>query len=312
MLNAFLAYGSWGLVPLYWKLLQEIPGPQILAHRVFWSVGFFGFLLWRWKKKEALSAQVTTVSLSTAATPQLTASTPVARAGPAIYFGVLICALLIGTNWFIYIQAVTTGHVLESSLGYFMNPLVNVALGTFFLGERLRRPEKFALALAAVGVIWIAAKAGTFPWIAITLAVTFGLYGLARKKLARLSAIQASFWESAMLAPLALGFLLMPAARETFLAAPTMTQTLLVASGAVTALPLYWFVLAARELPLSTLGFFQFLSPTFQFLCAIVVFGEPLSLSLLIGFCFIWAGLAVFLLSKADLGKFRARWFDRS
>ncbi|MCA2960231.1 MAG: EamA family transporter RarD [Silvanigrellales bacterium] len=269
---ALLAYGSWGLVPLYWKALKHVPSPEILSHRVVWStLLLLGLVAWR-KQSSGLRASFLSARMVAVA---------------------LVSATLIGVNWGIYIYAVTNGHVLESSLGYFINPLVNVALGVVFLGERLGRIRSAALLLAGIGVGVLVVSAGVFPWIALTLSLTFGFYGLVRK-VSALPPLLGSTLESVLLTPLALLFLtwLGHEGSGHFTSTPS-TPLLLVLGGAVTALPLLWFSEAAKRMPLATLGFFQFLSPTLQFLLAVVVFGETFTTSHAISFVFIWSALAL-------------------
>lgn len=269
---ALLAYGSWGLVPLYWKALRHVPSPEILSHRVVWStVLLLGLVAWR---RQATGLRASFLS----------------GRSMAVALG---AATLIGVNWGIYIYAVTNGHVLESSLGYFINPLVNVALGVAFLGERLDRIRQAALLLAGVGVGVLVVSAGVFPWIALSLSLTFGFYGLVRK-VSALPPLLGSALESALLTPLALVYLALLAREGSghFTSTPA-TPALLVLGGAVTALPLLWFSEAAKRMPLATLGFFQFLSPTLQFLLAVVVFGETFTAAHAVSFAFIWSALGL-------------------
>jgi chloramphenicol-sensitive protein RarD len=270
---ALLAYGSWGLVPLFWKSLKHIPAGEILIHRVLWSTVLLMGLLWfrngMGVLKEGLRVRANLRSAC-------------------------VSSVLIGINWIVYIQAVNSGHVLETSLGYFINPLVNVALGVFFLKEKPHAHQWWAMGLASLGVANMMFGVGTFPLIALTLSLTFGFYGLVRKR-AQLPSLQGSALESALLGPfalLALGYLLAQGKAETFAHGPA-TVGLLVFGGAVTALPLLWFSEAAKRLTLTTLGFFQFLAPTLQFLLAVFVFNEKFTFAHSLSFGFIWAGLAV-------------------
>jgi chloramphenicol-sensitive protein RarD len=270
---AAAAYLSWGVFPLYFRQLAGVPAVEILAHRIVWSAVFMALLvtvLRRWGS--------TVRTLRVAGTlPTLTAT-----------------ALLISANWLTYIWAVNEGHVLEASLGYFVNPLVTVLLGVAFLRESLTRAQGLALALAGAGVAALIIRAGTVPWIAIALAVTFGLYGLLRKRL-RVDATAGLLGEVGVLAPAALLYLGWRALHGAahFGADPRHTL-LLAASGVVTALPLLWFAGGVRRLRLSTVGLLQYFNPTMQFAIAVFAFGEPFGASHGIAFGCIWASLAIY------------------
>lgn len=270
---AAAAYVAWGVFPLYFRQLAGVPAVEILAHRILWSAVFMALLvtvLRRWG--EALRALRAPGTL-----PTLTAT-----------------ALLISANWFTYIWAVNAGHVLEASLGYFVNPLVTVLLGVAFLRESLTRGQKLALALAGAGVAALVIRAGTVPWIAIALAVTFGLYGLLRKRL-RVDAVTGLLGEVGVIAPAALLYLGWRAGRGVahFGAEPRQTA-LLAASGVVTALPLLWFAVGVRRLRLSTVGVLQYLNPTMQLAIAVFAFSEPFGASHGLAFGCIWASLAIY------------------
>jgi chloramphenicol-sensitive protein RarD len=264
-------YLSWGLVPLYWRMLKAVPAPEVLAHRVVWSALLFLFFVSLRPVSRRAFGQVL----------QKPSSWPV----------LVSSAILISLNWGIYIHAVTSGQVLESALGYFINPLVNVALGRLFLGERLGTSRKVAVVLAGLGVAQMVVNAGRVPWIALSLASSFGLYGLVRKK-SPWDALTASSLEALLLVPVALAFL--EWGGPGLLSRPQAELGLLVLGGAVTALPLFWFVQAARRLPLSALGFFQYLAPLLQFTLAVAVFREPLAPEIARGFLLVWLALGVF------------------
>jgi chloramphenicol-sensitive protein RarD len=203
--------------------------------------------------------------------------------------------VLIAVNWLVYIYAVVNGRILEGSLGYFINPLVNVLLGVIVLKERLERPVLAAVLIAAAGVLWLALESGRPPWVSLTLAVTFGLYGLLRK-LSHVGALTGLTVETVLLLPPALAYLAWSGAAGgvVFLSGSRLIDVLLVFAGPVTAVPLLWFTGAARRLPLSTLGFLQYLSPTLQFLLAVVLYQEPFSAARGVAFGCIWTALAVF------------------
>lgn len=269
-----LAYASWGVVPLFWRQLRAIDAVEILAHRAVWGLVAFAAL--------------------TLGTGQA-AAVAVAVRQPRTLAILLGSGLLLAANWGLFIWATLSGHLVQASLGYFINPLVSVALGVGFLGERLSRRMQAAIALAAIGVAWLTVASGGLPWIALTLALTFGAYGLIRKVIA-VPALVGSTIETAVMAPFGVAYLAVLAARgEGALGhVDARTHGLLVATGVVTALPLAWFTAAARRLPLSTVGLLQYLAPTGQLITALAVFGETLPRDRLIAFGFIWTALALF------------------
>lgn len=273
-LYALLAYGAWGLSPIFWKELVHLPVELVLAHRVIWAaVVFYLLLRWTGGAKGLGRAMVSRSALVLFTT-----------------------ALLLVTNWFIYLFAVSTNRILDASLGYFINPLLNVVLGMLVLGERLRGGQWIAVALALVGVLRLATAADRFPWIALALAGSFGLYGLLRKT-APQDALLGSNIETGFMIPVALVYLLAPTGGgEAMQALAPVDWMLLLGTGLQTALPLLWFSSAARRLPLSTLGFFQYIAPSLQFLLAVFWFAEPFDAVKLQSFGLIWAALAVFSL----------------
>lgn len=271
------AYLIWGFLPLYFLLLAGVTAGEIVADRVVWSlVLLIGILAvaGRFGKLLAVLRNPRTLGLLT------------------------ISAALISVNWLIYIWAVQNGHVLAASLGYFLNPLVNVLLGVVVLGERLKRTQMAAVALAAAGVAVLASGAGTGLWISLSLAFSFGLYGLVRK-VAPVESLEGLTVETALLTPFALAYMAWLASNDALIFgdAPGLTA-LLVLAGAVTAVPLLLFAGAARRLPYSTLGLLQYLAPTLQFLLAITVFGESMTTAHIVCFALIWSGLALYVLSS--------------
>ncbi|HET7745876.1 MAG TPA: EamA family transporter RarD [Vicinamibacteria bacterium] len=277
------AYGLWGFMPIYIKSVRSVGALEVLCHRVAWAFLFLVALLWAQRQFGVLRAL-----LRDGRTMRVLA----AAAG------------LIAVNWLGYIWAVFSGRILESSLGYYINPLVNVLLGVVVLGERLERPVKAAVAIAALGVLWLTVQAGHVPWIALLLATSFGLYGLMRK-MAPVGAVAGLAVETAVLLPLGLGYLGWSSLRGTaaFLGGRPAIDGLLVLAGPVTAIPLLFFSGAARRLPLSTLGFLQYLSPTLQLLLAAFVYGEPFDRSRAVTFGFIWTALVVFAIHSARRGR---------
>ena len=269
------AYGMWGLVPLFWHLLAAVDPVEVLAHRTVWGCVVF---------------------VAIAAAARRLPDVAAALRAPRTVGMMALSSTLLCVNWGVFVYAVATDRVLDASLGYFINPLVSVALGTIVLGERLRRLQWIAVALAAVGVAVAAYSLGTVPWISLVLAGSFGSYGLVRK-VASVEALAGSTVETALAAPVAAAYLLWLTARgDGVFGADTGVDLLLVATGVVTAVPLVFFTSAARRLPLSIVGFIQYVTPTCQFLLAIAVFGEPLAPGRLVAFIWIWAALAVFSL----------------
>ena len=271
-----LAFTWWGLFPLYFLVVTTVPAPQILAHRVVWCLLFLVMLLsvrrqWAWLQ-------------------------PVMRQ-PKVLGAFVASALLIGANWLAYIWAVGNGHVIEASLGYFITPLVNVLLGVTLLHERLRRAQWLALALAALGVLWLTLQAGRPPWVALLLAVTFGGYGLLRK-IAVLGALEGLTLETLLLAPLAALVLSSVAQHGTasFPAPDVLTNAWMIALGPITAVPLLLFAAAARRLSMATLGIVQYLGPSIQFVVGLWAFREPFSTERLAGFALIWLALVLYTL----------------
>ena len=268
------AYLIWGFLPLYFLLLAGVTAGEIVADRIVWSlVLLIGILAvaGRFGKLLAVLRDPRTLGL------------------------LAISAALISVNWLVYIWAVQHDHVLAASLGYFLNPLVNVLIGVVLLGERLTRTQMAAVALAAAGVIVLAVGAGAGLWISLTLAVSFAFYGLVRK-VAPVESLEGLTIETGLLTPIALAYMAWLASNDALIFGDAAGMTgLLVLAGAITAVPLLLFAGAARLLPYSTLGLLQYLAPTLQFLLAITVFGEVMTLSHIICFALIWSGLALYV-----------------
>ncbi|HUG21453.1 EamA family transporter RarD [Piscinibacter sp.] len=272
--SAALAYVCWGLFPLYFKQLAEVAALEVLAHRVVWSLLFLLVVLtvrrqWAWWRQ--------------------------ALRQPKVLGAFAFSALLLSANWLTYIWAVTHGHVVDASLGYFITPLVNVLLGYTVLHERLRPLQWTAVALAGVGVLWLAVQGGELPWIALVLACTFGAYGLLRKT-ASLGALEGLALETMLLAPAAFALLGwgMLQGSGSFPSADSSTNALLIGIGPVTAIPLLLFAAGARRIPLSTLGLLQYLAPSIQFVLGIWLFHEAFTPTRFVGFCLIWLALAIY------------------
>jgi chloramphenicol-sensitive protein RarD len=275
------AYLFWGIFPLYFRALAGVPAPEILAHRIVWSTAFMLLFVTARRHWPEVRRQLT----------------------PAVVARLALSATLISSNWLIYIWAVNAEHVLDASLGYFVNPLVSVLLGVVFLREPLSRRQVAAIALAGAGVLSLVLRAGRFPWVALSLALTFGLYALIRKRVP-VDATVGLLTEVVVLAPLALAWLTRLALRGEghFLESPRRTA-LLAASGVVTAVPLMWFAVGVRRLRLATVGILQYLNPTMQFTIAVAVFGEPFTPAHRIAFACIWAALALYTSEAVGIAR---------
>ena len=268
------AYGLWGLFPLYWPLLEPSGSLEVLAHRVLWSLVFVAVLLLALRKGPAVRAA-------------LSDRRQVLRLAAA--------AVAVAVNWGAYIYGVTSGHVVETSLGYFINPLVTVLLGVFVLGERLRPVQWGALGLAGLAVVVLSVEGGRPPYLALLLAFSFGAYGLL-KKTAQVAPVEGLGIETAVLAPVAAVYLFVLGASggSTFGHQGWGHAVLLALAGLITAVPLLLFGSAAQRVPMVTLGLLQYLAPTIQFLLGVLLLHEPMGLPKLLGFVLVWAALAVF------------------
>lgn len=283
--QAGFSYLIWGLLPIYWKLLGNVGPIEILANRVFWSFIFMLVVLGAMNKLPSFWGILKSFKTQR---KQLYALT--------------IASLLISINWFVYIWAVNSGQMIEASLGYYINPLVSVLLGLFVLKEKLSGAQYASFALALIGVIIISVSYGRIPWIALTLAVSFGLYGLAKKLIKVDSAVGLTL-ETMVVTPIAAVYLILLLGNGTsaFLHFGTGTHLLLAAAGAATALPLLLFAGGAQRIPLSMLGFLQYIAPTLSLMLGIFVYGEHFSGLQLLSFIFIWSALTLYSLSKTKL-----------
>ena len=273
ILYSVTVYALWGFFPIYWKLLSHVPALQLLGHRIAWSflllLGVI-FITKQWNEFRAM----------------LNASTF------RIY---LIAALLIGVNWLTYVWAVNAGFIVETSLGYFINPLLSVLMGVLFLGERLRPMQWIPVALAAIGVAYLTFAYGQLPWIALLLAFTFGFYGLV-KKLAPLGSLYGLTLETGILFLPAFVYLGIVESNNTaaFLHSGITSDLLMIGAGLVTTIPLLMFAVAAKQLPLTMIGVLQYIAPTIQFLIGVFLYKEPFDQSRLLGFGIVWLALMIF------------------
>lgn len=268
------AFFLWGTLPIYWKAVQSVDPFEILCHRIVWSLVFIGLVLTvkrRWAETFAPMRSLKNLGI------------------------LVLSSLCIGTNWIIYIWAVNTNHVLETSLGYYINPLVNILFGAIFFSERPSRLQFVAIALAALGVVNSIFSYGGLPWISLVLAVSFAFYGLLRK-VAAVESLPGLFLETAVLAPASLAYLayLNLNDKASFLTGPLTVDLLLVGAGVVTAIPLIGFAYGARRLQLTTLGILQYTSPSIAFLLGVFLYREPFTSSHLLTFALIWAALAIY------------------
>ncbi len=275
------AYVIWGFLPVYWKALQSVPPLQVLAHRIFWSFVFSALLLWRQKRWSEFRW-----TFRSSRNRGL----------------VVLTALIVGSNWFLYIWAITNNHVVDTSLGYFINPLVTVLLGMVFLRERLNRWQGMACILALTGVLYLTLQYGKIPLIALYLALSFGFYGLLRKT-ARVESLIGLAAETGLLSPFLLFLMLFWTVKGTGAVGHTSLgiHMLLICAGLVTATPLLWYTIGVRRIPLSTAGFLQYLAPSIQLLLGVAVYKEPFTPTHWISFGFIWTGLLVYSISSTGL-----------
>jgi len=268
------AYVLWGFFPIYWKFLHDVPALQVIGHRIVWS---FGVLLVyilatrQWQEFRAVAFRAKTI---------------------AIY---AVAGILLSINWLIYVWGVNAGFIVESSLGYFINPLLSVLMGVIFLRERLRPAQWIPVVIAAIGVIYLTIVYGRLPWIALSLALSFGFYGLV-KKLAPLGSLYGLTLETGIVFPAALVYLLVLQTKGmgSFLHAGTPVDLFLMGAGIVTTIPLLMFASAARQIPLTMVGILQYIAPSLQFLIGVFVYKEPFDQAHLIGFGIVWVALVIF------------------
>ncbi|MFH2000379.1 MAG: EamA family transporter RarD [Planctomycetota bacterium] len=281
------AYLWWGFAVVYFKAVSHVPPQEVLCHRIMWSLLLLTVLMSfrkHWPEaRKAFSSMKTTLTL-------------------------LTTAILIGGNWLVFIYAIAKDHVVEASLGYYINPLVNVLLGFLFLKERLRPSQRVSVFLAFIGVAFLTISYGQFPWIALFLAVTFAFYGLLRKT-AHVESMAGLTVETALLMPAAIGYLIYSSISGDliFLNHHLSMDLLLMFSGIVTALPLLWFAHAARRVSLATVGFLQYISPSIQLLLGIIIYREPFTTKHLVTFALIWIALAIYSADAFDFQRKRRK-----
>ena len=268
------AYALWGLFPLYWKFLRDVPALQVIGHRIGWSFILLILVILvsgQWSEFRTAALQRKVIGLYS------------------------IAAVLLTINWLVYVWGVNAGFIVETSLGYFINPLLSALLGVIFLRERLRPAQWIPVSIAAIGVIYLTIIYGRPPWIALTLAFSFGFYGLV-KKLAPLGSLHGLTLETGMVFPAALIYLLIVQVNGSgaFLHQTALTDVLLIAAGAVTTIPLLMFASAARRIPLTVVGLLQYIAPTLQFLIGVFIYKEPFDQAHFFGFGIVWVALIIF------------------
>lgn len=274
-LFAIVAFSAWGLLPLYWRQLAAVPSFEVIGHRAVWSLLFLSLFCY----VRGMIGELGTI----AKTPKKVAM-------------LALTGSLMASNWSVYVWAVTNGQLVEASLGYFLSPLATIALGALVFHEHLSTQKKIAVALASVGVLLKTVSAGTAPWLGLSLAASMSLYGCLQKRCG-VSALPGVTVETALMAPIALVYLsyLSLTSESHFLSEGLSTTLLLCVTGVASSLPLIWYVRASQLLPLSTLGIVAYLAPTLQFLLAVMVFKEPMSISAYVSFFCIWTAIALYL-----------------
>jgi chloramphenicol-sensitive protein RarD len=296
VIYAGFSYLLWGLFPIYWKLLGEVSSEEILANRVFWSFIFMIGVLYLTKKQGLF----------------LHTFKGFAKNKKQLY-ALIVASLTVTANWFIYIWAVNNGHMIEASLGYYINPLVSILLGVLVLKEKLNIYQYIAFFLATIGVLIISISHGKFPWVAVALALSFGVYGLVKKMINVDSSVGLAL-ETLVLTPVAAlyMFYLFLNGSNSFLSSGIEIDLLLIGAGAATAVPLLYFAKGAQKIPLSLLGFLQYIAPTIMLLLGVFVYNEHFSRIQLLSFMFIWSGLTIFSLSKTRLLSGRGKKLHRA
>lgn len=273
ILLAIAAYGMWGFAPLYFKLLYEVPAVEILMHRVIWSVAILFILILLTKQIRQVITAICDAKVM------------------AILF---VTGLLLAANWYLFIWAINNDHLLDASLGYYINPLFNVFLGRMFLGERLRKFQKVAVFMAVLGVAITIFSYGQLPWVSLVLAGSFGVYGLLRKKVP-VGSLPGLLIESTLMLPLALYYWYVFAGDASNMFTNQVSfNVILICAGIVTTAPLLCFTSAAKRIQYSTLGFFQYIGPSIMFILAVSLYNEPLEYEKLLTFAFVWSALVIF------------------
>lgn len=290
IIYAALSYFIWGLIPIYWKFVQHVSAGEILAHRVLWSFVFMVILLLLINKWRGFLAFVKEIAYQ-----------------PKKLAALMTASILVSINWGIFIWAVNSGHILQTSLGYYINPLVSVLLGVVVLKEKLSRAQILSFTLAGIGVLILTIHYGEVPWVALSLAVSFGLYGLA-KKMIKVDAEIGLTLETMMVTPLAVIFMvyLLLTSKPLFFESAS-TSLFLIGGGIATALPLLFFAKGAQKVPLSMMGILQYIAPTMTLLIGVFMYHEPFTKIHLLSFIFIWSALLIYAVSHPIQSKLNNR-----
>ena len=279
------AYLLWGILPIYWKFIDEVPALEILAHRVIWSFIFVLIIVVLLKRK--ILKNFFQVQMSQKKT----------------WLGLFLASLFISINWFTYIYAVNTNHIVEASLGYYVNPLIAVLLGVFVLREKVNVLQAISFVIAGIGVIYMTVSVGKLPWISLVLALSFGFYGLS-KKLIKVDSILGLLLETLFVLPFALLFLAYLGVndQQSFSTGSIKNDLFLLGSGIATALPLLWFGIGAQKIPLYMVGFLQYISPTISLILGVLMYGESFTKDHVVTFACIWIAIALFTISNIRQG----------
>ncbi|GIN91843.1 transporter [Siminovitchia terrae] len=295
VMNGAGAYLLWGFLPIYWKAIDHVPPGEVLAHRIFWSFWFMLILLFIGKKLGSFKSSIRQM-----------------KEDPKARFALIAVSILISVNWLTFIWAVHAGKIVETSLGYYINPLISIVLGVFVLKEKLLRSHAIAFFLALAGVIFLTVSYGQFPWISFALAFSFGIYGLIKKLLPFDSSIGLTL-ETMVVTPIALIYIVVIMIKGTHVtfSGDIKTDVLVIASGVATAIPLLLFAKGVQKVPLYLMGFLQYIAPTIMLVLGIFIYHEPFGATKLIAFTFIWAALLIVSLSSINWSGLHAKRRDR-
>ncbi len=295
VMNGAGAYLLWGFLPIYWKAIDHVPPGEVLAHRIFWSFWFMLILLLIGKKLGSFKSSIRQM-----------------KEDPKARFALIAVSILISVNWLTFIWAVHAGKIVETSLGYYINPLISIVLGVFVLKEKLLRSHVIAFFLALAGVIFLTVSYGQFPWISFALAFSFGIYGLIKKLLPFDSSIGLTL-ETMVVTPIALIYILVITIKGTHVTfyGDIKTDALVIVSGVATAIPLLLFAKGVQKVPLYLMGFLQYIAPTIMLVLGIFIYHEPFGATKFIAFTFIWAALLIVSLSSIKWSGLHAKRRDR-
>ncbi|MFD1708482.1 EamA family transporter RarD [Siminovitchia sediminis] len=293
--NTVIAYVMWGFLPIYWKLLDQVPPGEVLAQRIFWSFGFMLLLLWIGNRVSSFKSSLKLITEQ-----------------PKAMLSLLSASILISLNWLIFIWAVNVGKIIETSLGYYINPLISIVLGVVLLKEKLLRTHMAAFFLALAGVLFLTVAYGEVPWISLGLALTFGFYGLIKKSIPFDSSVGLTL-ETMVVTPMALGYLIILFLKggNVSFSGDVRTDLLVIVSGVATALPLLFFAKGVQKVPLYLMGFLQYIAPTIMLFSGVFLYNEPFGTDRFIGFTLIWSALLIISLSSIKWSSLSAKKRDK-